>query len=919
MRKKLFGLLALVTVALLTLGGCSSNRDSDSISAAADTVEDVLRATAYVGADRCSGCHETLHEGWADSAHTKKLRDGSLEANYSNDGDFSGRSDFFDDGCSEGNGLNLGEAAFSTAFAKFGADAPILCSEGGQAYVKIGDDSYAITYTLGGGGHDDVPLGGDGDGFVLNDEATWKQRYITTDGKSNYILPVQFNQQTQEYVTYHAEDWYDDENSPLAERIKNQSYERRCAGCHVTGLQVALDGDEWTMKFSDISVACEACHGPGGQHSTTPSKENIINPATMIAATDLNDDGEVDQIDNLIIRNYVCYACHTRGSGYASAAAGTSLGYPSKGGSDDNITMYIPGLDWREYYNVTESTGSYWGGTPSTGFIASKQHHQQQQDLDKGPHAPDKSYDHECFVCHDMHKPDTSMVVSTIESDGLEIEVEDPDDNDLCLSCHATHGDFEEIDAFDVKTGADVVEEAVIAHMAKQSGKSRTKDLDCTGCHMPKMSKSAIWVEKDTGEVDDAGEPIMEVIGGDVSAHTFEIVWPNLSVVNSGMPNSCNRCHNGGGEDDPLSDESEKDNGTLIIRDWSNSGHGDSTSGAFNSGFAQSSSSCNYCHTAKGARNHFNELIDDTFEAEGFAADPGDAHYCYACHSDVANDDGFGMKPYAPGAIVADYAAAGTAKTAAVFDDLGTSNICVSCHSGKRSGQDIKDGTNVLEARVTSHYAAVAGVIYNKISYQFTGQVYDSTGHGSIGNGAGPCVGCHMEESTHTFLPFDEESDTGLVSICAECHGDSMTADGLASREVNYASALAVLGQIMADQGITIGGDGVKVDGVITTDLDLAGSAFNYKLLKDHTSGYVHNRYQAKQLLFDSMFYLLNIGSVPAAPWLEMADVTFGEVAVDTSSYVEGDDLFGLTSEEIVANAAGYLDGNGLTAGIQRR
>ncbi len=905
MRIRLFTLLTLAAVSLLVVG-CGSSRDSDGATSAATTPEAIARATAFVGADRCGGCHETTHTGWAATAHTKKLRDGSLEKNYSNDMQgttASGRSDFFD-----GTDFDLGTATNATAFAVYSANAPVLGSANGQAYVKIGGVQYDITYTLGGGSHNEDDV--NSDGFILNDEATWKQRYITTVGKSNYILPVQFNQQTQEYVVYHGSDWYDTDNLPLAAVIKNQSYERRCAGCHVTGLEVALDGDEWTMQFSDISVSCEACHGPGGQHAASPAKENIVNPATMTTDMDLNNDGVVNTVDNLIVRNYVCYACHTRGSGYSSAAAGTSLGYPSKGTSDSNIQMYIPGTDWKEYYSVTESTGSYFGGTPDTGFITSKQHHQQQQDLDNGPHGPDKAWDHECFVCHDMHDgTNDGMVVRTLESDGLDVAISSADDNSLCLTCHATHGDFADVEVFDVKTGTAAATNAVVAHAAKRAGKVVGTWIKCTYCHMPKTAKSAVYTTKDTGEVDGNGDPIMETIAGDVSTHTFTIIWPSLSVSTPGLANSCNGCHNGGGTDDPFTaGASSKDDGTVILRDWASSGHGDETAEAWKhydwdesdaATTAGSRQSCQRCHTATGAMNYLTDPAnyDQTANSFGLREGENQVLYCYACHSETPNGTGFGTALHTPGAITADYTDAPT-----VYPNASTSNVCLSCHTGRESGDSIKNSTaDFADKRfVNSHYLTAGGTVFAKSGYHFStrdytipvGDTHDDIGLGTTGNAtvdagftAGPCATCHFgsNDGSHTLSPFTLYSvgDLSLNPVCVNCHASRGAGTDAANAWLGHEVTLAdlVAGVVAPHKGRYLAAlEVLKVqlglnsfdftagypyfanrDWVTVADstgkLNM-GAAFNYNMLIHDPGGVAHNRRYTRRLIYDAIDHL---------------------------------------------------------------
>jgi hypothetical protein len=52
----------------------------------------------YVGEAVCANCHLGKHEGWIQTAHEQIVRDGSLESSYINDGNSTGRCDFFDPG-----------------------------------------------------------------------------------------------------------------------------------------------------------------------------------------------------------------------------------------------------------------------------------------------------------------------------------------------------------------------------------------------------------------------------------------------------------------------------------------------------------------------------------------------------------------------------------------------------------------------------------------------------------------------------------------------------------------------------------------------------------------------------------------------------------------------------------------------------
>jgi predicted CXXCH cytochrome family protein len=49
----------------------------------------------------------------------------------------------------------------------------------------------------------------------------------------------------------------------------------QCIGCHTTGLDVK------TNTSVQMGVGCESCHGPGGDHVSSPKKTTIVNPSTL--------------------------------------------------------------------------------------------------------------------------------------------------------------------------------------------------------------------------------------------------------------------------------------------------------------------------------------------------------------------------------------------------------------------------------------------------------------------------------------------------------------------------------------------------------------------------------------------------------------------------------------------------------------
>lgn len=56
----------------------------------------------------------------------------------------------------------------------------------------------------------------------------------------------------------------------------------RCFQCHSTGALVLAAGR--TIRPAEAGVRCESCHGPGGEHSAKPSRDNIQHPGKLNGA-----------------------------------------------------------------------------------------------------------------------------------------------------------------------------------------------------------------------------------------------------------------------------------------------------------------------------------------------------------------------------------------------------------------------------------------------------------------------------------------------------------------------------------------------------------------------------------------------------------------------------------------------------------
>ena len=796
----------------------------------------------YVGAPVCGTCHLGKHETWSQTAHQQILRNGSLESSYINDADNSGRSDFFD-----GSETAITELPGGDAFADLGANAPVLGkSDQLGPLVQIGGTKYAIAYTIGGSAVQNPTVADeDMDGKILNSEAQWKQLYITKIGASHYVLPLQFNAKTGEYVPYNLSEWYDVDNLPIAEtdlESPETAYERRCAGCHSTGVEVALNANGlWTMTFADMNVACEACHGPGSDHVLAPTvalkKATIVNPATLWATTDLNDDNQLSVIDDLIAQNNVCYQCHQQGTGNYGEGDGALL-YPSKTKDNGEPLLFQIGQvgheDLRGFFTISQNPNYYWGAHDANGngmidlvaqeevdsngngildpeedlnhnglwdaekeFIAAAFNSQQGQDHANGPHAADKPYDHPCFVCHDMHKADNVHLVTA----NLEGIPTDTGRNTLCLICHATHGPFADLTEDDVQSDPDKVATVVKAHVKSAAFMEVGFETRCTSCHMPPTGKSAI---EPAIVLNRFGQP-EEVRGGDLHSHTFEPIWPGFVMQPEDfqwtdfllvdgfqvgpMPDSCTSCHahdpNGGSDN--------------IVTQWAFSGHADGYGEPFNHWNAEGevSSSCSRCHSQGG----FKQLADSSDPVTGipeYTLDSNNTHpdftavtahsaiypkvlNCNTCHE----ENGGGETVYDAGKVQQVAFPSGDLKT------LGdSSNICMQCHQGRESGLSVEyaaPGSNGYYRFINRHYFAEAAIFFGSevhAGYEYPGKTYAEKngfrGHEQVQRQN--CIQCHLNVYTHEIDPVTGEEivekDHDFFPNIEDCSGCHLAADG---------------------------------------------------------------------------------------------------------------------------------------------
>lgn len=267
---------------------------------------------------------------------------------------------------------------------------------------------------------------------------------------------------------------------------------------------------------------------------------------------------------------------------------------------------------------------------------------------------------------------------------------------------------------------------------------------------------------------------------------------------------------------------------------------------------------------------------------------------CNGCHSDNRGT----LRN--PGAYKATYAigAAPNASVTFQYPDVGASNVCMTCHTGRNSGKAISqlntgqtatvDFSNYAYSNVDGHYLTAGGTMFKGQAYEYPGRNYaDPTTfmHSKIGTSdqpgtgtTGPCIGCHMDRTgmpgNHLFQPISTITGTIVVTseVCFKCHAGSSINFGAVVQDEkdNYDFALQALqNQLLISTpsySFTVNFPYfANTRWLVFDDTDKSGNAggkntmgaaFNFSLLHHEPGAYVHNSRYVKRIIYDSIDWL---------------------------------------------------------------
>jgi len=373
------------------------------------TVATAQEAPEYVGSPACGGCHADQTSAWRGSHHDLAMQEADEDTVL---GDF-------DDAAFE-------HAGVATTFFK--RDGRFMVrTEGPDGALH----DYPVAYTFGVD-----PL---------------QQYLVAFPGGRYQALTVAWDSRPSEaggqrwFHLYPGASIASDD--PLHWTGSEHNWNSRCAACHSTDLRKNYDGesDTYATRWSEINVACEACHGPGSRHvawansgaDSSDTKDNglvvhfggrdgvrwPIDPgtgnATRVPTRD--DHAEVE----------TCAACHSRRAEIWSPALP----------GDPLLDAYLPSLLRNDLYHADGQILDevYVYGS----FLQSRMH-----DAGVG-----------CSDCHDPHS--------------LELRVPG---NGVCLQCHLP----EKYDS------------AEHHHHIPKSAAS-----ECVACHMPAKTYMVVDPRRD--------------------------------------------------------------------------------------------------------------------------------------------------------------------------------------------------------------------------------------------------------------------------------------------------------------------------------------------------------------------------------------------------------------------------------------
>jgi len=412
----------------------------------------------YVGSETCGTCHVLNYPGWKGTLHATMVQEATPQTVR---GDFDNQNEYW-----LHDGVRGPAPPDDRVLVR-------LLRDWDEYYAYIYDpdtgrmNPYRITHTIG---------------------TAFRQTYLVESMGTFFRVPIQWSVKQKRWVNLWNRQTAKDETltGPMELFLNPHArWNETCARCHTTGYRL-----EGTGQWSEMGIACEACHGPGLEHvnyfldsKLRRLRSELLKAAGSEPPTYIVRPSKLDPEKSIS----VCAQCHQ---------ADIWL---------KNVPRYVgfePGEDLSDHFyeiplepdcQEPPSNKTWPDTTPRGPGVLFRSFAESRCFLEGGV---------TCIDCHAMHDPGEyrELLRAGTASD------------DFCLRCH--------------EGIADPIETHTHHRMDGEGSR-------CYGCHMPRLIEG------------------LEMVGdydyGRVRTHELDhIPYPESSVRFGGveeMPNACNECH----------------------------------------------------------------------------------------------------------------------------------------------------------------------------------------------------------------------------------------------------------------------------------------------------------------------------------------------------------------------------------------
>lgn len=417
--RRLVGAALAALAAVLLIWRLSAGEDPGAASGAVAGAPDASAAAAasatgggaaasappgYVGSSRCRDCHRADYDRWLLSDHAQAMGEASAAL-----GSFDGAE-------------IRSHGRVTRLWKKDGRTRVTFVDEHGAS------EEHGVRYTFG-----HSPL---------------QQYLIPLDDGRLQVMQVAWDTEGKRWFSMHG-DQDVAPGSPLDWRSLYANWNVMCASCHSTDVHKGYDAekDRYDTRWSEISVGCEACHGPGERHVRWAEQPVHEGDSGLVPMR--REDKEIDYLS-------LCGPCHSRRQAITEQAVfGESyldhftpellregMYYPD-GQILDEVFVLGSFMQSRMHREAVVCTSCH---DPHTGKLVAEEnklcvrcHAQERFDTPKHHFHPARdSAGAKCVACHMPER--TYMVVDPRRDHGLRIPRPDLSEQlgtpNACNQCH---------------------------------------------------------------------------------------------------------------------------------------------------------------------------------------------------------------------------------------------------------------------------------------------------------------------------------------------------------------------------------------------------------------------------------------------------------------------------------------------------